>query len=264
MSSGYVFEALKVHLRARGVTYKDVAVALKVSEATVKRVFSERDCTLRRLDQICALAQVDLQEISRGASSQARLIHQLRAEQEQEIVENIPLLVVAVCTMQSLRLEEIIAMYRISEAECIGLLARLDKIGFLELLPNNRYRPLVSKTFKWLPDGPIMRWAKAHAADYFDYSFNGPGETLRVINVRLSASSRLELLTRLEQLALEYAEQHNEDAWLPMTERYPLSLCLAVRPWEPRPFRVLRRQGGKNDRARRTDARGLPISRPAR
>ena len=257
MSSGYLFDALKVHLRARGITYKDVAVALEVSEATVKRVFSERDCTLSRLDQICALAQVDLQEISRGASSQARLIHQLRAEQEQEIVENLPLLIVAVCTMQSLRLEEIVATYRISEAECIALLVHLDRIGFLELLPNNRYRPLVSKTFKWLPDGPIMRWAKAHAADYFDYVFSGPGETLRVINVRLSENSRQALLARLEQLALEYAEQHNEDAWLPMKERHPLSLCLAARPWEPKPFQDLRRQRARNHRSPRMDVRGI-------
>jgi len=244
MGAEYVFEALKAHSRARGMTYKDIAHALSLSEATIKRVFSERDCTLKRLDQICGVLGVDLQEVSRGASSQARLVNQLTREQEREIVSEIPLFVVAVCTMQSLRLEDIVATYRISEPQCIRLLAQLDRIGLIELLPSNRYRTLVAKTFKWLPDGPIMRWTKARAQDYFDHLFNGAGEMLRVINVRLSHESRLALLSRLEQVALEYSEQHNTDAWLPMEQRQPLSLCLAVRPWEPEAFRELRRREG--------------------
>lgn len=242
MGSEYVFEALKAHIRARGMTYRDVARALEVSEPTIKRIFSERDCTLKRLDQICSVVQVDLQELSRGASSQSRLINQLTLQQEQEIVSEIGLFVVAVCTMQSLTIEDIVATYRLTDAKCIGLLARLDKMGFIELLPNNRYRTLVAKTFKWLPDGPIMRWTKAHAHDYFNHLFGGPGEMLRVINVRLSEQARVALLSRLEQLVLEYVEQHNADAWLPMEQRHPLSLCLAVRPWEPDPFRQLRRR----------------------
>ncbi len=242
MGSEFVFEALKAHIRARGMTYKDVARALNLSEPTVKRIFSERDCTLKRLDQICDVVQVDLQELSRSVSSQSRLINQMTATQEQELVSDISLFVVAVCTMQSLTLEDIVSTYRINEAQCIGLLARLDKIGFIELLPNSRYRTLVARPFKWLPDGPIMRWTKAHANDYFNHLFNGPGEMLRVINVRLASESRQALISRLEQVALEYAEQHNSDAWLPMEQRHPLSLCLAVRPWEPEPFRKMRRR----------------------
>jgi DNA-binding Xre family transcriptional regulator len=241
MSFGFVFEALKAHLRTRGMTYKDLAVELKVSEATVKRVFSERDCTLRRLEQICEVLQVDLQGISRGAPRQTRLVTQLTRQQEQEIVDDIRLLIVAVCAMSNVKSEEIVSIYDISEPQCIGLLARLDKIGFLELMPNNRYRLLVARTFRWIPDGPIMRWVKLHALDYFDHIFNGPGETLRVINVRLSGEARAALLARLEQLALEYEEQHSADARLPLDQRFPLSLCLAVRPWEPKPFRSLRR-----------------------
>jgi len=243
MSFGYVFEALKAHLRARGLAYADLATALGVSEATVKRVFSLQDCTLSRLEQICSVVQVDLQELSRGVARQRRLIDQLTREQEQEIVDDVRLFIVAVCAMQDLRLEDIIATYRITQAQCVGLLAHLDRIEFLELLPSNRYRLLVATTFRWIPDGPIMRWAKAHANDYFDYLFDGPGETLRVINVRLSGEARTELLVHLERLAQEYAEQHNADAWLPMDKRYPLSLCLAVRPWEPKAFRDLRRRG---------------------
>ena len=242
MSANYLFESLKAHFRTRGLTYRDVAAALKISEATVKRIFSTRDCTLARLEQLCSVAQVELADIARGAPRRSRLLTQLSEKQEQELVDDIRLLIVAVCTMNSMRFEDIVATYDVSETQCIALLARLDKIGFLELLPGNRYRILVARTFRWITDGPIMRWTKQYSADYFNHSFNGPGETLRMVNVHLSAESRVALLARVEQLAQDYADQHSADASLPLGQRYKLSLTLAARDWEPKPFVALRRK----------------------
>ena len=42
MPTSFVFEGLKAHLKARGMTYADVARALKVSEPTIKRIFATR------------------------------------------------------------------------------------------------------------------------------------------------------------------------------------------------------------------------------
>jgi DNA-binding Xre family transcriptional regulator len=250
MDAGHVFESLRAHLRARGMTYADLAVALKMSESAVKKIFAKRDCALSRLDGICSVLQVDLSEVARATVRQSNLITALKREQEQEIIDDIRLFVVAVCAMQGFKFEDIVAMYRITETQCIQLLARLDRIGFIELMPSNRYRLLVARAFRWIPDGPIMRWTKAHAPDYFNHLFDGPGETLRVINVRLSAESRSALLARLETLASAYEEQHNADAWLPNNKRFPLSLCLAIRPWEPKPFVELRRMQVKRARRR--------------
>jgi len=48
------------------------------------------------------------------------------------------------------------------------------------------------------------------------------------------------LLQQLEQIAREYSEQHNADARLPLDQRQPVSVLLAVRPWEPELFKSLR------------------------
>ena len=169
------------------------------------------------------------------------MIEQLTREQEQELVNDTRLLVVAVCAMGNVRFDDIVRVYEISAAQCIRLLARLDKIGWLQLLPNNGYRLLVARNFQWIPDGPITRWAKQHTEDYFRHPFTAPGEMLRIVSVRVSSQGASALLARLEQIAREYSEQHNADAWLPLEQRPPLSLCLAVRNWEPEPFRGLRR-----------------------
>ena len=58
MSSAFVFEGLKMHFKARGITYADVARALKISEATVKRIFAVKNCSLERLDSQLRLKYV--------------------------------------------------------------------------------------------------------------------------------------------------------------------------------------------------------------
>jgi transcriptional regulator with XRE-family HTH domain len=241
MSSAFVFEALKMHLKARGMTYADVAGALHISEATVKRIFATRNCTLDRLDTICELIQVDMSELARAAPRESRLINQLTREQEEELMADPAKFLVAVCAMQQMRLEEIVEAYDIDEAKCLSLLLQLERIGFLEVHENNRIRLLVSRTFAWIPDGPIMLYVKAQTLDFFGDRFDGPGEFMRIVNVRVSNEARLALLARMEQLAREYSEQHNADSRLSFAERHSLSVCLAVRAWEPALFKSLRR-----------------------
>jgi hypothetical protein len=62
---------------------------------------------------------------------------------------------------------------------------------------------------------------------------------MRMITVRISREAQVALLRRLEQVA---REQHSADARLPLEERQPLSILLAVRYWEPALFKALRRQ----------------------
>lgn len=241
MSSAFVFEALKMHLKARGMTYADLAKSLDISEATVKRMFATRNCTLERLDEICELIQVDLKSLARAAPREGGLMNQLTQDQEEELMAEPAKFLVAVCAMQQMRLEEICAAYNIDEARAVSLLLQLERIGFLELHENNRIRLLVSRTFAWIPNGPIMRYVKAQTLDYFNDQFDGPGEFMRIVNVRVSAEARQALLARMEQLAREYSEQHNADSRLPYEERHSLSVCLAVRAWEPALFKSLRR-----------------------
>ncbi len=242
MSSGFVFDGLRMHLRARGMTYADVAKALGISEPTIKRIFATRNCTLERLDAICEVAQVDLAELARGLPRESRLINRLTEAQERELMSDPALLLVAVCAMHQLRLEEIVETYALDEAQVVAHLLRLEKIGILEVHANNRIRLRISRTFAWIPDGPIMRYVKSQTADFFDHPFEGPGEMMRMFSVRISREGQAALLRQVEHLAREYAEQHAADAKLPLEQRPPVTVLLALRYWEPAFFKALRRQ----------------------
>ena len=242
MSSAFVFEGLKMHLKARGMTYADVARGLRISEPTVKRIFAQRNCDLRRLQKLCELIQVDLAELARGLPRSDRLIHRLTHEQEEELMADPRLFIVAVCAIHQMRVEDITSIYDIEPAECVALHLRLEKIGILELHENNRIRLRLARTFPWIPDGPIMRYAKSQCGDFFNYSFSGPGQLMRMITVRITREAQEALVKRLEEVAREYNDQHSADARLPLDERHQISVLLAVRPWEPASFKALRRK----------------------
>jgi len=246
-SAGLV-EVLKRELRSRGITYAHVARELRLSEASVKRMFSRRNFSLKRLDQVCQLANSEFSDIARALHQEESLISRLSHEQEQEIVSNPKLFLVAVCALNHVGFDQIVETYDISRPECIQLLARLDRLGFIRLLPNNRIRLLVSLDFSWLPDGPIQRFFKQQAHnEYFRSRFDRPDEFMVVVNGMLSRASSAAILTRLKRIAREFSELNNQDARLPLGERSAMSLLVAIRHWELAAFADLRRKRAPNN-----------------
>lgn len=245
--SGALVDVLKRELRSRGVTYAQVARKLGLSEASVKRMFSRRDFTLKRLDQVCQLTQADFSDLARTLNREETLISQLSQEQEKEIASSIKLFLVAVCVLNHVPPAQITEIYDVSLAECIQLLAKLDRIGFIRLLPGNRIRLLVSRDFSWLPDGPIQRFFKQHAhGDYVRSRFDRPDEYFIAVNGMLSATSRATMVTRLKRIAREFSDLHNDDVRLPPSQRLNMTMLVAIRHWELQAFTELRRKKPTN------------------
>ena len=57
----------------------------------------------------------------------------------------------------------------------------------------------------------------------------------------LSRGSNATLMKKMERLVAEFNELHDEDAGLPLEERFGSSILVALRPWEFGFFRKLRR-----------------------
>jgi len=242
MASGLLFEALKMHFKARGLTYAEVASSLNVSEATVKRIFATRNCTVERLDQMCELVQVELADLARGVPRENRLINRLTLEQEEQLMSDPMLLMVAVSALHQMSVQDMLATFKIDEPQCVSLLLQLERIGILELHEGNRIRLRISRTFSWIAEGPIMRYVKSQLPDFFSHPFDEPGQLMRMITIRLSREAQVTLLQQVEQMAREYSEQHNADARLPLAQRQPVSILFAVRSWEPELFKKFRRE----------------------
>ena len=234
VSKTYIIDALRLHLKARNITYKELGHAIGLSEPSIKRLFTGGSCSLDRLEQICHYLHLEFADLFKTAPRKRKLINSLSLSQEQEFAQDKKLLMVAVCALNHWPVADIYKHLQFTRSEVQVLLHRLDNMGFLEVQTHNRYRLLVASSFGWISGGPIMQMVQSVSHDFFNDGFNGNGEILRIMNMRVSRKAQKQLKVRLEQIALEYEDQARADAHLPLEERPPLSVCIAVRTWAPK------------------------------
>jgi len=228
-----LIDCLKKALKAHGKTYADTASYLNLSEASVKRLFSQKSFSLQRLDQICQMIDIEISDLVQMLhESGATPISGLTLEQEKEIVGDLELLLVTVCVLNRWTLSEIVGYLTISELRCIQQLARLDRLKMIELLPKNRVKLLVAPNFQWLENGPIQRFfLQRLQSDFFSSRFDHANERLLVINGMLASSSIATFQRKMEHLAREFDELSGDDVVLPFNKREGTTVVLAMRPW---------------------------------
>lgn len=234
--------SVKRQLRRQRLSYRDVAAALRISEASVKRTFASGRFTLERLAQVGKLIGYSLAELAQLAADEAPRVSTLTERQENELVADEKLLLVAVCALNHWSVTDITSTYRVTKAECIKRLVRLDRLRLIELLANDRIRIIVARDFDWLPNGPIRRYfLKRGQADFLANAFAGPRETMAFVHGMLTEAGAAELQAELRKLRARFADLHDEGLVAPLGERRGTALLFALREWEPPAFTALRR-----------------------
>ena len=242
VQSKRIVEALKQALKTRGASYADVARRLELSESSVKRLFSTGAFSLQRLEAACDLAGLDLLELASLAEAGRYRVPALTAEQEREIVGNPALLLVAVCALNRWSFERILDRYRFTTPRLVALLARLDRMGLIELLPGNRIRLRIARNFAWLPDGPIHHFfVDRLQGEFLSGAFDAERDMHRVAWGMLSAESAATLRAQMGGLVDAFDELTRGDEVRADTGARGTCLLVALREWEPSPFRAMRR-----------------------
>lgn len=235
-----LIQTLKRCLKAHGKTYADVAEALDLTEASVKRLFSDNSFSLARLDQACQLMGMEISDLVKSMDEQSGKIEQLTEEQEKQISSDLTLLLITVCVLNRWTMKQIIDFYHINELECIRKLAVLDKLKIIDLLPKNRIKLCVAPNFSWLENGPIQRFFQERiASEYFHTRFKRDDECLVVLNGMLSQASNHEFQRKIKRLAREFEELNLEDAGLDFNKRKGTTVVLAMRGWNYGLFRPM-------------------------
>ena len=233
---------IKRQLKSQGFTYRDVAEHLKLSEPSVKRLFSSERLTVDRLSQISAMLGYTMAELLQESAGSAIQLRTLTEAQEAQLVANMKLLLVAVCAFNHWSADDIVAAYRFTRPECLRHLLALDRMGVIELLPGDRIRLKVARDFDWLPDGPIRRFFVGQGlSDFLDSGFDQPGYTLDFTHGMLTGPAEAEFHLELRRLRARLAALHTESATAPLSQRRGVGVLLAMREWEPRAFSAMRR-----------------------
>lgn len=249
-----LLRGIKSVLRARKLTYRQLAQTIGVSEATVKRDLSRGHFSLHRLDQICDALKLTLHDLS-GPIEGSDVLTQLSEAQEVALASHPRNLVITYLLVNDWTFQEIITAFRMDENELIDILLRLDQLGIIDYRPPHRIRKLTARNFSWRTDGPVHEFFVARfAPEFFRATFDGPGDAFRFTAGILSADSLARFKGSLERLAAEFEELARHDARRPQA-RAGCSAVLAVRSWEFSEVTRMRRpgmsRGGPRDKAPR-------------
>jgi len=237
-----LIQILKTELKAAGVTYATLAAELGMAESSVKRMFAKGDMPLVRLDEICRVLKMDFTELARQVAAQAPMVKALTEAQEQAVVADRRLLLVAICCMSQWTVAQMQLFYTLSEAELIRYLVALDRLDIIELRPGDRYRLKLAKGFRWRPDGPVMRYFRGSVVgDFYDGGFDGEGELLMLVHGSIAKTQAAHLVERLERLGQDFAQQGLLDQKLPESQRASYTLIVGMRSWLFAAFRDLQR-----------------------
>ena len=234
--------ALKAELKAAGITYAELASHLGMAESSIKRVFAKADMPLSRIDDVLRVLKMDFAELARKVADAQPLRRELTLEQEKAVVADRKLMLLAICCLSQWTFEQMTSTYRFTDAECVKHLVHLDKLGFIELRPLNRYRLKVAKGFRWRPNGPAMDYFRKHVADdYYNGGFDGEGEMLMLVHGQISKGLAANFVERLQRVGQDFAQQHLADQKLQADQKRPYTLVVGMRSWLFAAFRDLKR-----------------------
>jgi transcriptional regulator with XRE-family HTH domain len=227
-----IVETLKKVLKARGMTYADLALALRVSTPTVKRLFSQRTFTLDRLEEILKVIEVDFYELARLSHGRRSGPAELTVEQEGALAKDARLFSVFWLLCNEWRFEEIVSEFRLGAAQITSYYARLDRLRLIDWRPGNRARLRVPKHYVWRTGGPLRKaYGLKVVTEFMRARFDSPHDAFHFEAQELSAESAIVVKRRLERVAAEINELVEIDAATPAKKRVTLGVLLACRPW---------------------------------
>lgn len=235
---------VKAALRSRGMNYRELAKAIGVSHATIKRDLSRGKFSLQRLDEMCAALGLGLEDLLQPTSS-LQLLTELTEEQEIVLASNPKVLLVTYLLLNEWKFDEIVSAFDMSASQLIDILLRLDRLRIIDYRPPYRVRKLTARNFSWRRDGPVHRFfVTRFVPEYFQSGFDGAGDAFRFVGGTLSAGSASRFKASIERLAADFEELARHDARLPLEKRNGCSAILSIRSWEFSEFTRLRRRRG--------------------
>src|SRR5262245_20035745 len=256
---GQLVSELKRHLKARGITYAQLAKRLRLSESSVKRLFARETFSLKRFEQICNAIGLEIGDLVDLMNERREYLTELSDGQEATLLSDAKLLLLTYLLINGWATHEIIAAYDIDDRELERLLIRLHRAKIIELQPLNRVKLLTARNFRWRPDGALHKFFKQQVQrEFLDSAFANGGERFALLGGLLSQTSPVQLQHSIDRVAREFDELARRDAALPLAERSSSVAVLALRPWEFSMFVGLRRDPTDATQARDARTSGTP------
>ena len=229
-----LLETLKHYLKIQGITYRILAQRLKLSESSVKRLFSDQSLSLKRLEKICSVLGLDLYELVKLSREQQPLVESFNDVQLKALLSQPSLVVLLVFFVNGWTTEELVQEFEMEEVELRVQLGQLEQLKLIEWLPHDRIRLCFERSALWQKNSPLWQiWGRTNIREFLNDEFDQSDERWHFAAAQLSVDSRKLILSELDRLMQTLRELQDVDAALPAEEREPTGFLLAHRAWIP-------------------------------
>lgn len=135
------------------MSMEDLAGLLGVSEPTVSRWLRGKGLTLDAMDALCRCMGTDLRSLVEQAGDAATERFSLR--QERILAGDRLLCLIFFLVLNGAQRELLQRDFRLTPDQFDSLIHRLTRLGLVHRAGNGRLRPLVKRSVRWQPAGPL-------------------------------------------------------------------------------------------------------------
>jgi transcriptional regulator with XRE-family HTH domain len=231
--------AIKVALKAKGMTYSELAPKLGLTEVSIKRLLTVKTpMTLDRADEICSILGTNLLDLLKSSRrEEPALGAQLTEAQEQVLAGSFDTFILFYSLVKGLLLAEFKSSYKFSEARLQKALSTLDRAALIEWHPGDRIKLLVTRNIRWIDGGPLSKkYDSKLRSEFVDAPFKKEGEFFRFTTVPLTARSRAIISRKFQNLVSEIEEMSAIDLALDRKLASTATVLIGMREWTPSIF----------------------------
>jgi transcriptional regulator with XRE-family HTH domain len=151
-----IFEELKSVLKERGLTYKQLADRIGVTEGAVKKTLTADDISLGRLSAIAEAAGVTVRELFRRLDHADEVRFQLTEAQELYFSQHPKTLRFFLLLLEA-SASVVMKEQKLAAEKCLRYLDELEKLGLVAGAGLERRPKTQAKILKWNPNGPYAK-----------------------------------------------------------------------------------------------------------
>lgn len=211
---GDTFKILQGVLKARGMTYADLARRMDISEPTVKRIFAGHDCKLSRLLEICEILEVPLADVLHRANRNAEEVRLFPVATEARLAADPSLFYLFILLREPIPQQEIETRFGLTGSDMFRLGRALENLDLAEVHPGNRIRITWTGPVRFRTDGPLIPLLKEINTRFLGQVIEARGDNqgaFFTVSRRMLPDTGAFILREIETLKETIAELARQD-----------------------------------------------------
>ncbi len=201
-------ETLKDMLKAKSITYANIAEKMEVSEVTIKRFFSQSDHSYSsKIFEICECMEIPFFELVELAKDNTRKHFALNQEQDRYFVKNLGHFAIFRELYRKNTIADIKKRWKLNNNQLFSILIKLEKLQLIEVHEKNKVKIIPQGVMELNKHTKLEVLLRKELTTPFLEQFNGEYDNNSYYHnseVEMGLETKSQLMAELDELTKKY------------------------------------------------------------